>query len=332
MNTVEYHNFEELIDIAASNHNIPFSGDLDEGLDILKTHPYYTIVNGYQRALEDEENSEKFKTGVSLQLLGTIHTYETIISSDLLRIILAFETKLKNILQDTVSRNFGISESLYLNADNYRNSAYNNNIQFFNKLTNIATDRDKVNGATKKYRASGNVPPWILVNELTFGQLRTWYLLLPVHLKPAIFREFVPKSMDDNMAIEFFTQSLSALNDYRNGLAHGDVLNKIHVKTTVHLKQIRHVFDPSVVTDEEFNSQNIGKGDVYGLILLLFILAPLEYQPILHAQLIQNLTSFNDLIKLDSPEARKLLAIPDNILKRIDLIHDMAKEYHLKTK
>jgi|GEM_PF-6175558 len=324
----EYHSFEELVDIADKKHNIHHESSTSEAADILKIHPYYSLVNGYQRALETEENSEKFRDNLSLEYLAQIHTYETILSSNLLRTLLSFETNIKNILQDIISKEFGICEDDYLNTSLYRNNNSNpNRTKVTERLTNIARYKSKVTRSLLKYRENGNVPPWILVNDLTFGELKNWYQILPVELKKVLLNEFNYFNMPEDMFLEFFRISLDILNDFRNGLAHGDILNKIIIRDSVHYHHLSHAFSSSVISQQEFNVQHVGKNDLYGAVLILFMLAPTNYKQLMHVQLKNDLILFDSLIKLDSSQARRLLGIPDNILDRLDKIKEDLFEH-----
>ena len=316
-----YHSFEELVNIANKQHNINYFTDLTEATNILKDHPYYTLVNGYQRALEEVDQSERFRDGISLELLETIHTYETILSSNTLGILIAFETKLKNIVQDTVAQHFGILEDDYLDTSNYENDRHSNRTKLMSTFHFISKEKDKVNHSTKKYRDNGNVPPWILVNELTFGQVKTWYLVLPLDLKKQVISEFNYFDMPTDRFLEFFKISLDILNDFRNGLAHGDVLNKIIINSSVHYFQLKYAFSENVISKQEFNTQGIGKMDFFGSILLLFMLAPTVYRQILYLDLKSTLSLFNTAIDLSSSQMRRLLGIPDNIVERLETIN-----------
>ena len=317
----EYHSFEELVTIADNKHNIKHLADLATATNILKDHPYYTLVNGYQRALEETDHPEQFREGISLELLAKFHTYESILSSNTLGILLAFETKFKNIVQDTVSQHFGFSENDYLNIGKYRNDTRISREKEIKHFRSISQSRHHVNHSTKKYRKNGNVPPWILVNELTFGEVKKWYLLLPTTLKEQVIAEFNYFNMPTDQFLEFFKISLDILNDFRNGLAHGDVLNKIIVKKSVHYFHLEYAFSEKVISNQEFNMQCIAKNDFFGSILLLFMLAPSVYRNILYVDLKSTLSLFNNELDLSSSQSRRLLGIPDRIIERLDTIN-----------
>lgn len=317
----EYHSFEELVNIAESKHNIGHFNDIQNAANILKDHPYYTLVNGYQRALEETDHPEYFRDGISLELLEKIHTYESILASNTLKVLIAFETKLKNIVQDTVSRQFGILENDYLDVSKYQNRSFRSRSRLISTFNSIAKEKDNVNHSTKKYREDGNVPPWILVNELSFGQVRNWYKILPSQMKEEVIDEFNYFNMPSQQFLEFFSIALSILNDLRNGIAHGDVLNKIIISQSVQYFHLNFAFNTNVISEQEFNIQGIGKKDFFGSVLLLFMLAPAVYREILYIDLKSTLELFSTEINLDSSQIRRLLGIPDRILSRLDTIN-----------
>lgn len=325
----EYHSFEELVNIAYNKHNIKHFTDLNTAINILKNHPYYTLVNGYQRALEETGHHEHFREGISLELLEKFHTYETILSSSILGILIAFETKLKNIVQDTVAQHFGFLENDYLDISKYRNDKHISRTQLMSTFSFISKEKRKVNHSTKKYRKNGNVPPWILVNELTFGQVKRWYFLLPAKLKEQVTNEFNYFNIPKERFLEFFKISLDILNDFRNGLAHGDVLNKIIIKDSVHYFHLKYAFSENIISEQEFNTQRIGNNDLFGSILLLFMLAPTVYRQILYIDLKSTLGLFNTEIDLNSSQSRRLLGIPDRIIERLDTINQEILKINL---
>ncbi|MBJ7631638.1 Abi family protein [Weissella confusa] len=330
----------EQLRIIRERHNISTNEEnpLVDELTLLN-YSYYTLINGYQRALEKSPNSEQFIDGISLNLLSSINFIETEISSSLLHSILIVEKMFKTSLQYEVSYSFGEKQQDYLNPSNYRKKKYGKSrIEVINFLLKLATGYihgetdnprkrvvdEYVSKSTKEYRKTGNVPPWILVNELTFSQVLYWYEILPTESKERVIKSFALSRFFANNAdqLEFFKQSMMLIRDFRNGLAHGDVLNKISPRVDTNLGKLNTVFkgNEAIITNSEYNA-GIGKHDLYALIMTLSIM--LNYSPA-RIILVMNLKRFfselDNLMRINEAPMRRLLGIPQNIFDRMDAI------------
>lgn len=330
----------EQLRIIRERHNISTNEEnpLVDELTLLN-YSYYTLINGYQRALEKSPNSEQFIDGISLNLLSSINFIETEISSSLLHSILIVEKMFKTSLQYEVSYSFGEKQQDYLNPSNYIKRKYGKSrIEVINFLLKLATGYihgetdnphkkvvdEYVSKSTKEYRKTGNVPPWILVNELTFSQVLYWYEILPTESKERVIKSFALSRFFANNAdqLEFFKQSMMLIRDFRNGLAHGDVLNKISPRVDTNFGKLNTVFkgNEAIITNSEYN-EGIGKHDLYALIMTLSIM--LNYSPA-RIILVMNLKRFfselDNLMRINEAPMRRLLGIPQNIIDRMDAI------------
>lgn len=338
-----------------SKHNIT-STNTKKAQSILLDHSYYTLVNGYQRALEQDSHSEMFRDGISIETLEKIHLYETDITSTALQAIIDIEQKLRIALQYSVSRHFGVEYSSYLDKKNYISVKTNK------KKSNgkpVVIDRSKIvarlrtiatgykNGDDSKpenkirdehpsqslteHRKNGVIPPWILVNDLTFGNLLLWFKILPPSRKEEVIRLAFPRfdlrsSNTDSFFqsnIKLISLSLEIIREYRNGFAHGDVLNKISIITALSTDEVLLLCsNDKIITRSELD-RKIGSSDLLALLIVIFALVPIPRGKATMVRF-KNLFGFieRSLSNLPTSSIRRLFLIPDSIILRLEAIEN----------
>lgn len=317
--------WHEQITKLKTDHNIESINE-DSATFALKNYSYYTLVNGYQRALEKELDSELFLDGVSIEQLGQIQLIESHIASDLLHAIIVIEKKIKTIFQYEISQNISTYQREYLDPQNYVSRGTADRESVLNNIKGVANIRTNVSKSLIKHRKNGNVPPWILVNDITLGQLNYWYDIAPEIVKKCVVSEFNFNFEKNNRNLEFFKMSLDFLLDFRNGLAHGDVINKIKPFTKIHRWAWQKFYDSSILTRKEYGRQELGQNDLYALILILGIFLPPAEGVILRGRLITYLTALDTFFPLSEAPMRRLLGgIPSNILSRLNNVYPDMK-------
>ena len=335
----DFKTFNQLVEKARQDHNIQ-SNDSLTSIAFLKEHSYYTLVNGYQRALESKEKSEFFKDGFTIEQLGFIQINETLLSSNLLWLIISVEKHFKTLLQNQISEKIGIGQNDYLIAKPYSGNDFAEKNQVINKLKTVATGlyrgregqpvyTEHVSNSLLKYRKEGNVPPWILVNDLTLGEAMRWFNILPSEFKKSIVSEFNINISDYEIAIEFFPMAMDLIRQYRNGLAHGDIINKIRSTTELHIDHLEMLFpNTSIISRPEYTNNNIGRSDLYALLLSLVVLSSKTHIWLFKNDFLNRLEIMENVLKSDSSSIRRILNVPDNLAFRINLlIPDPENQY-----
>lgn len=117
------------------------------------------------------------------------------------------------------SEQYGESQSAYLVANNFNNSRRNHNTvsRLIATLQRAASTTDYV--YINYYRNTyGNIPLWVLINVLTFGNLSKMYKVFPQSLQSKVCKNF---GIINQRQMEQF---LSVLTKFRNVCAHGERL------------------------------------------------------------------------------------------------------------
>ena len=214
---------------------------------ILINENYYSLINGYRAPFLDSNN--KYLKNTSFFELYDLYNFDRALRNILFKKILIIESKLKSVIAYTFSKKY---ENDYLNIENYdillktdpqyqslsdkqkqnNNKKLENITSLISTLTKIVSDnsdkKEFVNHYLLKYH---QIPLWVLVNVLTFGNLSKFYSVLKQPQKQKIAQSFKVK---DNILKEY----IKILGLFRNACAHeercycfrfrGDIQNTPH--------------------------------------------------------------------------------------------------------
>ena len=220
MDIKPFKTFEEQIQILKSR-NLSFVNE-DAAIQILSTYSYYEIINGYKGVgIEDGEN---YRDGVTFEQLFNLFLMDKKIRAAISVAIQELESHLRTALSYTVAKHYTADQEKYLQRRNYEKGdtkhGRSQRSQLLYKCSKILQDNSH---PYKHYReVHGNIPPWILVKGMTFGNLITFYKLQKsaikeevVSLMTGIPKELISKEVKD-MIVNIFYFLLA----HRNNTAH----------------------------------------------------------------------------------------------------------------
>lgn len=229
----------------------------------LKRYGYYEIINGYKTPfLREPGNDEKgYKDDATFEHIYALYDLDRQIRNTVLQGIEQFEQYFKQVLAYTIAESISEDQERYTAKSHYnkgearvkKNGAFN------------GTDRDKLlkkinyllkspKQPMKHYREKHkNVPPWILVKELTFGEAIFWYKLSRKGIREKIISRMfgiekgVIGTIDPVLKIrQAFGDILSLCLDYRNLTAHGGRIYN-HRSTKHALKWSVYIYNSNVI-------------------------------------------------------------------------------------
>lgn len=319
--------YDEQINILISrNINIP---DREFARMVLGSLSYYTIINGYKNTFLSVSGTDNFIDGTNFNDLYTLHMIDTNINSIVLKNILFIEQYLKTRIAYLVSQQYGVytdpfdtsnrNPCDYLFRDNYSRSNKGRNnilIQLKGTLTS-----DRINDSVAHYTSIKNhIPPWILVTNITFGLTIKWYNILSSSDKARICSEFLPTpdlSVDEKK--EFISISLDLLRRYRNKIAHGNRVFNLSDLPVLPKKQLLNL-SHNVLSRNEYN-KNIGKSDLFAVILTCFILIDNRYiLTNFMSDLMYTLNPYTN-IRMNGKSILEILGLPNDLFDRLDTLH-----------
>lgn len=98
--------YDEMIDILVSRNL--FIPDREYAKKLLSEYSYYSLINGYKGTLLQQNNSDQFISGLSLQDIYYLNKLDTNLNHLLFKYILLIERSLKSKLSYLIAEKFDV--------------------------------------------------------------------------------------------------------------------------------------------------------------------------------------------------------------------------------
>lgn len=272
--------YDEQIDILKSR-NLEIK-DKSKAKDILSQINYYNLINGYKDPFLIK--NDKFKDNASLEEIYSLHEMDRELKQVVFSSLLRFEKLLKTSCAYNFSNLHKDGLYPYLQVKNYSNSKY----QLSYVLNNLATLSIAIRKQTRNLNAKKpirhyldkheDIPLWVLVNFLTFGNISHFYNSLDESLQNTIAKDFGQRYKENYNSKEKISKSelievIKICNFFRNVCAHDEVMYSFTLNKSCQTAIFEKFFD------EEFSGKNL-----HDLILSLKLVLPKnEYQNLINS-------------------------------------------------
>ena len=206
--------------------------DEAETANKLSDFGYYEIINGYRDTFRTDDKN--YKPGTTFDDIFALYYFDSKVRSATMLSLEHAESFLKQKLAYTLAEKYGTNFEDYISKGVFD---VGNRLKFPNQSKNIFTARDIFFSEMEKikndkshpfrhYRDKhGNVPPWILIKKMSFGNLRYAISLLNKQDKKIliqrIFKSDIYTSVSEQELLILFTDTIRVIHDYRNRAAHG---------------------------------------------------------------------------------------------------------------
>lgn len=223
----------------------------------LSNFGYYEIINGYRTTfLEDDYKEEcRFKDGTTFEDIFALYYFDSKLRTAILGPLDYAENNLKQKLAYMLAENYGLNFDEYISKQVFDSTGDKLKIQ--NSKKGLFTSRDlffyemkKIKNRNvhpmKHYRDehNGQIPPWILVKGMTFGNLRTAISLLNSQDKTLLIQRLysqeVLRDLTDVELKQLLHDTIRAIHNYRNRAAHGTRLYNFFPKRGFSYNKILH--------------------------------------------------------------------------------------------
>jgi len=158
--------------------------DTDYAISILKSTSYYSLICGYKDIFKDKSTGY-YTNEATFENIFMLYSFDEELRGLFLKYILKVERKFKSLYSYAFCSKYGENQSEYLNVNNYNYMQFQNDINdlmgFMRK--GINNNKPYIQHHTNKY---SNVPLWVLVNVLTFGNMSIAYQCLTPKLQSLI--------------------------------------------------------------------------------------------------------------------------------------------------
>ncbi len=241
----------------------------------LSSISYYSLINGYKNTLLKNPNSEEFIDGTTFNMIYRLFLFDSLLSNTLLKYILHVERSLKTKIAYRIAEKYGVDSSNYLNPSNY----FTRDNRLVNRVLKHLNDKctSPMRNTTSYYYANhkNHLPPWILVNDISFNRAIDWYSILKSDDKSYIANKMILQNsanMSTDERKEFLIKSLRLLLDYRNSLAHGNKVFAPHIHSILPKNPLMKLVQNDMVLKESEYNMGFGQKDLLAATLSLMLL------------------------------------------------------------
>lgn len=168
-------------------------------IEFLKSNGYYNLITKYKN--DWYVDNKQYPPETSIYDLYLYHRLEDDLRNILFRFTITFEKRLKETMAFCISKEVGIYETDYLNPLKYKRRQYNNACEITSFLRE--TLKKPKYDPTKYYRENyDNVPPWILLNNISLGQTRAFLSIFPFEMSDYVACHLLP--FNNNICIKYY--------------------------------------------------------------------------------------------------------------------------------
>lgn len=202
--------------------------DPDRAVDALSSISYYALIGGYKQPFYNAM-TRQYLPGTTFDDLLQLYYFDESLRSLFFKYICHIEQKMRSLISYYFSTAYSHMEKDYLNAANYNNSRKNSSgIQHLIQMMSIEAHSNTNHPYVVYQRLTyGNVPLWVMMNTLTFGQLSKMYSFLQTGIKTKITFNF------NNVNERELGQYLKVLTYYRNVCAHNERLYSFRCRVDI---------------------------------------------------------------------------------------------------
>lgn len=243
--------------------------DVENVQNLLLKYGYYNIINGY-KDLFLIENTDLFKKDIYFYDIYNLFSFDKSLRYLTLSATAEIEMTLRTAMSFVIAKNFGIYEHDYLDPKHYKSGDYNQktrqtDLEFILKKLTNATYRDSE--PYKHYRdAHGHIPPWILLNALSFGNLHKFYKLQQPCVKNEILDIILKDNPNKNKTL--FNDLVYIIYKFRNQAAHLGRLYNYNLKNLQSGSSVTYnkSFHSNIGINSVLYRQDYGKNDYFTFI------------------------------------------------------------------
>lgn len=249
-------------------HNKDFR-TLDEQVNLLKTRKliiadeehakryllsnnYYNIINGYSKFFPHA--GDDYINGTTFDEVSRLYLFDKELKQAFFKAIIDVEAHLKSVFAHRFAEAYPNTPYAYLHTSNYAPTKILDVGEMISRLTRIINrqSRHKDTSICHYIKNYKDVPIWVLVNYLDFGELRHMILASPVSLQNKVAKDmtgFIKQHLSQAGIFppETMLSFIANINDIRNVCAHNNRLLKFKCRAhTKHWADLHGRFNISV--------------------------------------------------------------------------------------
>lgn len=241
--------------------------DVMFAMEKLQEIGYFTLIGGYKTPFRDSM-TRVYVDNTTFEDVYALYQFDNQLRELIFKYLCQIEKRMRSFISYAFCERYGEMQGAYLNPTNYNYSTRNQNdvnklIQILDRLANKNIDYEYLVYQRRVYH---NVPLWVLMNALTFGQLSKMYSFLPSQIQSKISRQFVHVNERE------LEQYLKVLVLYRNVCAHNERLFSHKVYSEIPNTVLHHKLGIA----QNGTQYVYGKKDLFGVVIAFRYLLPKE--------------------------------------------------------
>ncbi len=227
---------------------------------VLQELSYYSLIDGYKDLFKNPA-SGKYTYGVTFEEIVAFYYFDEELRSLFLKYILHVERHMKSMLSYYFSEKYGEDQNAYLNEHNYNLNRKNHHeiqrlVNSLQKSVSLPTHYTYIAHYIKTYQ---NVPLWVAMNALTFGQVSKMYQYVTSDVRTKISKNF------DTLTEKQLHQFVTVVARCRNVCAHGERLYSFRIKESIPNMPLHDKMNISHKHGQYCN----GKNDLFAVVVAL---------------------------------------------------------------
>ncbi len=234
--------------------------DIESAKEALEQLSYYSLIGGYKEPFKHPA-SGYYKYGVTFKEIVAFYYFDEELRTLFLKYLLHIERHMKSLISYHFCEKHGEQQQEYLNPNNYILTKKNIRevhklVHSLQKAISLPSRYTYITHHANKY---GNVPLWVTMNALTFGQVSKLYQYVPNDIQCKVSQKF------PHVTERELHQFISVIARCRNTCAHGERLFSFHIRETI----------PNTVLHKKLgirqrNGQYVaGKQDLFSVVISL---------------------------------------------------------------
>ncbi|WP_267202728.1 Abi family protein [Limosilactobacillus kribbianus] len=282
-----FKNINEQISILKNDRNLLIR-DVEAAKSHLIRYGYYEIVNGYKDhfLIDPTDDDKGYKKDADFEHMYSLFLLDNELRTIILSGLEEFEATFKQSLAYAISLkisenpNTYLSKALYNRGKTYHFRRHGQTINT-NDRTNLLHKLDKVTHSDiepfKHYREDhGNIPPWIIVKGLSFGQTIYLYSLSKPEVRNYVIARMLKMITDESLVNtlepEFkikqgFGDLLDLYLDYRNLTAHGGRVYNHQSRKHALRPDSKLIYRDSIISKQPSNRHNLKYRSSVGVLI-----------------------------------------------------------------
>ena len=236
--------------------------DSDFEVEALRNISYYALIGGYKHPFIDI-HTRKYINEARFEDIVALYKFDEELRGLFFKNLCRVERRIRSSISYHFCKKHGEHQEEYLNPNNYNNLSKNKNgiaklIKMLDIMAKQNRDHEYLVYQRNKYH---NIPLWVIMNTLTFGQISKMFEFLPQNIQGTVCQDF--GNVKKNEMIKY----LKVLTLYRNVCAHNERL--FSYRTYIDI--------PDTLLHKKMNISKNGSKYIYGKNDLFSIVIAFRY-------------------------------------------------------